>query len=103
MNDNYEVEETLAKLYFYLKLSILDDDYSFCKKEYMEILRIVDKWIIVYSNEKSIGDIDEESILKAQDIFYKIPFKNYKGYYYFEYIDAYLDKIKYFKKNNKKQ
>ena len=100
MKDNYEFEESLAKLNFYLKISLLDKDYDFCKDKYEIIYSIVDNWITQYANTKSINCIDKESIQKAEDIFYSIPFKDYKGFYYFEYIDAFLDKINYYIKKD---
>ena len=106
MNNNFELEESLAKLSFYLNVCLKDKDYDFCKKEYSEIADMVNKWIDIYATDKSLKAIPESDIKKAQKIFYSISFTEYKGFYYFEYIDAFLDKISYFHnqsfdKNNK--
>lgn len=96
MKGNFEFEDSLAKLSFYLKLSLLDKDYEFCKEKYEKINSIVNDWITKYAVSQNINSIDIGSLQRAKDIFYSIPFKEYEGFYYFEYIDAYLDKIKYF-------
>ncbi len=96
MKENFEFEDSLAKLSFYLKLSLIDKDYDFCKSKYEIINAIVDDWITKYATNKNVNVIELESLQKTKDIFYSIPFKEYEGFYYFEYIDAYLDKIKYF-------
>ena len=101
-NDNcFEIEETLAKLYFYIKIAILDKEYSFCKDKYQEILNILDNWISIYSKDKSLVNIKDKDIKKAQALFYSISFADYKGFYYFEYIDAELSKVKFYKKRRK--
>lgn len=94
--DNFELEESLAKLSFYINVCIMDKDYEFCKKEYIEIQKLVNEWIAIYAKDKDIKNISKESIIKAQNIFYSIPFHEYKGVFYFEYIDAFLTKVEYF-------
>lgn len=96
MDKKLELEDSLAKLSFYLKLCLKDNDYDFCKKEYTELLNKVNVWIDVYAKYNSLNNIPKDDIKYAQDIFYSVPFTEYNGFYYFEYIDAFLEKINYF-------
>lgn len=96
MKDNFEIEETLAKLKFYLEICLMDDDYKFCKEEYQEIYDYVNGWIKIYAKEKTLLNISDIEIKRVNDLFYSIPFDKYTGIYYFEYIDGFLSKVEYF-------
>jgi hypothetical protein len=49
MDNKFELEDSLAKLLFYLNLCLKDNDYDFCIREYLEILNKVNDWFDVYA------------------------------------------------------
>lgn len=95
-----EVEESLAKLYFYLNVCMHDEDYKFCIEEYSKIAKIVEKWIALYATERSLTGIEESDMENIKNIFYDIEFFKYTGYAYYEYIDAFITKIDYYRKHS---
>ena len=97
-NKNYEIEEALAKLYFYINICLLDKNYEQFYNEYKKLLKIVKKWNKYYAKNRNLNKISNKEINNFKDIFYNIPFKDYTGFYYFEYVDAFLDKVIYYTK-----
>ncbi len=64
------------------------------------IAKIVEKWIALYATERSLTGIEESDMENVKNIFYDIEFFKYTGYAYYEYIDAFITKIDYYRKHS---
>ncbi|MBQ3020937.1 MAG: hypothetical protein IJD92_01775 [Bacilli bacterium] len=93
--NRYEVEEALAKILFYIKVSMLYKPYEEYKEYFKELLKIVDKWIKYFVENNDLLKMSEKEVLKAKKIISKIPFDAYDGIY-FEEIVNWLDIVIYY-------
>ena len=95
INKYYEVEEALAKLLFYTKLSFYYKEYDKYKNYFKEIFKISKKWLIYYAEDKSLERMTNEEVITAKKILNQIPHEAYHGDY-FEEVETFLDVVIYY-------
>ena len=92
----YEIEEALAKLQFYIKLSILYKPYNNYKNTFEKMLKIVETWIGYYVEDENLLKMTDEEVIKIKELAEQIPFEAYNLGNYYEEIDTWLTSVIYY-------
>jgi hypothetical protein len=93
---NYEVEEAIAHLYFYTKISTIV--YKEYKDTFNKILTIIEKWIGNYAKDENLNFVTEEEAKELIDLRDSVPFEIYVDYTvtYYEEVENFIDIILYY-------
>jgi len=82
LNTHNEVETALAKLLFYIHISLIYEPYKKYTKELNGLLDITKKWIIYYAKDRCLQKLSDEEVIEGQRLLDSIPFEAYEGLYY---------------------
>jgi hypothetical protein len=93
---NYEVEQAIAHLYFYTKISTIV--YKEYKDTFNKILKIIEKWIGNYAKYRNLNFVTEEEAKELIDLRDSVPFEIYVDYTvtYYEEVENFIDIILYY-------
>ncbi len=91
----HELEEALAKLFFYINISLKYEQYKTYRKNFADLLKIVNKWLMYYSEDNNLKRVTNEEVIMACTYLDKMPFDAYGGDYY-EEVETWLDVVIYY-------
>lgn len=101
MEENYKLEEALAKYLFYTKLAFKSEGYKKIRNYFAELNEIANKWLDEYSKSHTLNNILDDDIKKSYQILDSLTKFDIYEYDYYDYIYAFLDSIVYYiNKNN---
>lgn len=92
----YEVEESLAKLMFYIKASLNFKKYENYKGILKEMLEIVETWVKYYVDNRNLLSMTDEEVVKINELYNQIPVESFILEDYFDEIDIWLTVVIYY-------